>query len=270
MAEGLLKSFDPGLEVHSAGTQPAARVHPGAIQAMAEAGIDITSSYPKSVDRFLHEPFDFVITVCDHANQTCPIFSGRVWRRVHIGFEDPAKAIGSDEEVLNAFRRVRDQIKDRLYEFYVKAIKLSADCLLRAARRDDFPAIIALLRECKLPTDGITDQLGSNYVVALLGSCVVGVAGIEVYGDYGLLRSVAVAPEVRGRNVGKALVENRLEWAAGQHLKALYLLTDSASGYFPRMQFVRVERDQVPDQIQASREFAHVCPISSIVMSRSL
>ena len=118
MAEGLMQSFDPGLDVHSAGTRPAERVHPAAVEAMREIGIGISANYPKSVDRYLAEPFDFVITVCDHANETCPVFTGQVRRRVHIGFEDPASAMGSKEDVLAAFRKVRDQIADRLRQFY--------------------------------------------------------------------------------------------------------------------------------------------------------
>ena len=118
MAEGLMKSFDPALDVHSAGTRPAPRVHPAAVEAMREIGIDISANYPKSVEPYLGESFDFVITVCDHANETCPVFTGQVRRRVHIGFEDPASAMGSKEDVLAAFRKVRDQIADRLRQFY--------------------------------------------------------------------------------------------------------------------------------------------------------
>lgn len=118
MAEGFLRSFDPGLEVHSAGTRPAERVHPAAVQMMAEAGIDIGAQRPKSVQQYLGQRFDFVITVCDHANQTCPVFTGEVRRRVHIGFDDPAAVRGTEDEVLSAFRRVRDEIEERLRRFY--------------------------------------------------------------------------------------------------------------------------------------------------------
>jgi arsenate reductase len=118
MAEGFLRSFDAGLEVYSAGTQPAERVHPAAVQAMAEVGIDIGAGRPKSVEQYLGQRFDFVITVCDHANHTCPVFTGDVRRRVHIGFDDPATVRGSEEEVLAAFRRVRDEIGERLRLFY--------------------------------------------------------------------------------------------------------------------------------------------------------
>jgi arsenate reductase len=118
MAEGFLRSFDARLEVHSAGTRPTDRVHPAAVQAMAEVGIDIGAARPKSVEQFLGQRFDFVITVCDHANQTCPVFTGEVRRRVHIGFDDPAAVQGTDEEVLAGFRRVRDEIGERLRRFY--------------------------------------------------------------------------------------------------------------------------------------------------------
>lgn len=118
MAEGFLKSFDPELEVFSAGTNPAARVSPNAIRVMAEKGIDISSEYPKDVNRFLGESFDYVITVCDNAKETCPVFMGKVNSRLHIGFDDPAEAKGSEEEVLSVFRRVRDEISRDFYEFY--------------------------------------------------------------------------------------------------------------------------------------------------------
>ncbi len=117
-----MKSFDPVLEVYSAGTTPAARVHPAAVEAMREIGIDIAANYPKSVDRYLGEPFDFVITVCDHANETCPVFTGQVGCRAHIGFEDPAAATGSPEDLLTAFRTVRDRIASRLRNFYQEEI----------------------------------------------------------------------------------------------------------------------------------------------------
>lgn len=123
MAEGILRSLDPSLEVHSAGTKPAEQVHPKAIQAMREMGIDISQGKPKSVSQFLKQSFDFVITVCDDADKNCPFFTGVVKRRVHIGFIDPAKAVGSDDEIMAVFRQVRDEIKTRFTEFYAKEIK---------------------------------------------------------------------------------------------------------------------------------------------------
>jgi arsenate reductase (thioredoxin) len=124
MAEGILKSFDPSLEVYSAGTQPADNVHPMAIHVMNEIGIDISSHKPKIVDQYLAESFDYVITVCDHAKETCPIFMGNVMHRLHIGFDDPAESTGSEDEILSVFRRVRDEIKKDFVTFYQQSIQL--------------------------------------------------------------------------------------------------------------------------------------------------
>ncbi|HUX61521.1 MAG TPA: arsenate reductase ArsC [Ignavibacteriaceae bacterium] len=118
MAEGFLKSFNPDFKVYSAGTYPSSIVHPKAIKVMSEVGIDLSKNYPKSVNQFLNEPFDYVITVCDNAKETCPIFIGNVGKQLHIGFEDPAEAQGTEEEILSVFRQIRDEIKKEFYEFY--------------------------------------------------------------------------------------------------------------------------------------------------------
>jgi arsenate reductase (thioredoxin) len=123
MAEGFLKSLDPNLEVYSAGTQPSVQVNPAAIQVMREIGIDISHGLPKKVNQFLADSFDYVITVCDDADHNCPIFTGRVKHRLHLGFADPAKTTGSQEDILVAFRTVRDQIKAQFLQFYDRAVK---------------------------------------------------------------------------------------------------------------------------------------------------
>lgn len=122
MAEGFLKSFDASLQVFSAGTNPASRVSSKAIQVMKEIGIDISQNKPKDVSLYLKEPFDYVITVCDNAKETCPVFTGKVKSRLHIGFEDPAEAVGDEEEVLAVFGRVRDEIKEGFHKFYSENI----------------------------------------------------------------------------------------------------------------------------------------------------
>lgn len=127
MGEGFLRSFDPRLEVHSAGTHPAPRVNPYAIQVMKEAGIDISAHRPKKVDAFLGQSFDYVITVCGEADKTCPNFRGKVGTRVHIGFPDPAKAEGTDAEKLAVFRRVRDDIRKRMRQYYDQTIRKSLE-----------------------------------------------------------------------------------------------------------------------------------------------
>jgi len=118
MAEGFLKSFDRGLKVFSAGTYPASLANVNAIAVMKEVGIDISQNKPKSVDLFLADPFDYVITVCDDARESCPYFSGKVHHRLHMGFEDPAKAIGTEEEILRVYRKIRDQIREEFLKFY--------------------------------------------------------------------------------------------------------------------------------------------------------
>jgi arsenate reductase len=123
MAEGFLKSLDPNWEIFSAGTNPASCISSRAIQVMKEVGIDISKEHPKSVDQFLGESFDYVMTVCDHAKETCPIFTGKVQHQLHIGFDDPAEALGLEEEVLAVFRRVRDEIKEKFFEFYQSKLK---------------------------------------------------------------------------------------------------------------------------------------------------
>jgi arsenate reductase len=124
MAEGFLRSFDPALEVRSAGTSPASRVHPLAIAVMSEAHVDISSAVPKSVDVFTGQSFDYVITVCDNAREHCPVFTGKIRHRLHIGFDDPSDVQGTPEQVLTAFRTVRDAMRERLHEFYATTIAI--------------------------------------------------------------------------------------------------------------------------------------------------
>lgn len=118
MAEGFLKSFDKDLEVYSAGTKAETLVNPYAVKVMKEKGIDISKQIPKSVNIFLKDSFDYVITVCDGAKEICPVFTGNVKHRLHIGFEDPANATGSDEEKLFVYRKVRDEIEKEFSIFY--------------------------------------------------------------------------------------------------------------------------------------------------------
>lgn len=123
MAEGFLKSFDSSLEVYSAGTNPSSQIHPKAVEVMKELGIDISGNYPKNVIKYIDDPFDYVITVCDNAKETCPVFTGKVKKRLHISFEDPAKAKGTEDEILSVFRMVRDKIKTEFIEFYQNQLK---------------------------------------------------------------------------------------------------------------------------------------------------
>ncbi len=123
MAEGFLKEFDETLEVFSAGTRPSHEVHPKAVEVMQELGIDLSDHLPESVDKYLDQKFDYVITVCGSAKETCPTFLGDVKNHLHIGFEDPADATGTNEEILHEFRTIRDEIKRDFYTFYLEKVK---------------------------------------------------------------------------------------------------------------------------------------------------
>jgi arsenate reductase len=113
MAEGMLRGLaEDRFEVHSAGTE-ATHVRPLAIRAMEEVGVDISGQESKTLERYLGEPFDYVITVCDEANEACPFFPGAK-NRLHWSFEDPSKAEGSEDERLAVFRRARDEIRERI------------------------------------------------------------------------------------------------------------------------------------------------------------
>ena len=119
MAHGFLQSFDASLTVRSAGTEASGKLNEKAVRAMAEIGIDISHHTSDQVEKYLNEEWDYVITVCGGANEVCPAFLGKVQHRLHIGFDDPSHAIGSEEHVWSEFIRVRDEIKEAFYKFYM-------------------------------------------------------------------------------------------------------------------------------------------------------
>ena len=114
MAHGILKHLHPDAEVCSAGVRPASEVHPLAVKVMSEIGIDISGHYPKNVSEYLGQSWDYVITVCGGAKENCPSFTGRVTTRLHIGFDDPDAFTGPESEIIDEFRRVRDEILDSM------------------------------------------------------------------------------------------------------------------------------------------------------------
>ena len=119
MAEGLVNHYlGDEWKAYSAGTDPAGYVHPMAVQVMADLGIDISRQHSKSVDAFRKSAFDTVVTVCDDAAEDCPVWLGS-GHKVHIGFEDPARAAGSDEERMAVFCRVRDEIRREMFGLLV-------------------------------------------------------------------------------------------------------------------------------------------------------
>ena len=123
MAHGFLQSFDKDLTVRSAGTEATGKLNQQAVAVMKEAGIDISHHTSDSVNLYLNEDWDYVITVCGGANENCPFFPGKVKHRLHIGFDDPSHAVGTPEFILSEFHRVRDEIRQRFYELYINEIK---------------------------------------------------------------------------------------------------------------------------------------------------
>jgi arsenate reductase (thioredoxin) len=123
MAHGFLQSFDPNLTVCSAGTEASGKLNPKAVEVMKEAGINISHHTSDQVDKYLAEEWDYVITVCGGANESCPAFLGKVKHRLHIGFDDPSHAAGTPEFIESEYYRVRDEIKEGFWKFYNNEIK---------------------------------------------------------------------------------------------------------------------------------------------------
>ena len=118
MAHGFLQSFDPRLEVFSAGTEASGKLNPKAVEVMKEIGIDISHHTSDPIDMYLGEEWDYVITVCGGANENCPVFMGKVKHRVHMGFDDPSHATGTPEFIQSEYYRVRDEIKEGFWKLY--------------------------------------------------------------------------------------------------------------------------------------------------------
>ena len=141
---------------------------------------------------------------------------------------------------------------------------------IRSATPNDVAAVEEALRASDLPLDGLREQFGEGYALAINDGQVIGVEGIEVYGNDGLLRSAAVVADWRGKGVGDALTRDRIEWARRRGLRSLYLLTTTAGDYFPRFGFTRVDRDTAPDGVRRSREFSEACPSTALFMTLPL
>ena len=147
----------------------------------------------------------------------------------------------------------------------------TTDCRCVSLRRTvhaDHEAVEALLHDSELPIDGVAEWLAQFWVAEHQGR-VVGVAGMERYGDSGLLRSVAVVPEWRGTGIGRTLVDRVLEDGRAAGVREVYLLTTTAEHYFPRLGFACVDRETVPAAVRASAEFTGACPASAVVMCRA-
>ena len=118
MTHGFLNHFDQNLHVRSAGTQASGKINQKAVAVMLEAGINISHHTSDPIENYLDQAWDYVITVCDDAKETCPVFFGQVKHKLHMGFEDPSDAIGTEEHIMSEFRRIRDEINTRFKDWY--------------------------------------------------------------------------------------------------------------------------------------------------------
>lgn len=262
LAEGLARAiFGDRVPVMSAGSEPST-VNQYAVEVMRELGIDLSTHRSKSVQTIDPAGVGTVITLC--AEEVCPVFLGKM-RRLHWPIPDPASKDPSlsREEMLARFRTARDSIRAMIE-------RLAAGSMPRPAQPSDLDAVLALLEGARLPIAGVTDAFPSAYSVLSDDGAIVGVAGLETYGPFGLLRSVVVSSTRRGCGCGRELVEDRLQAAQSQGLDAVYMLTTTAADYFRRFGFVDTPRDQAPQVLKAAPEFVSVCPSSAVCMARAM
>jgi protein-tyrosine-phosphatase/N-acetylglutamate synthase-like GNAT family acetyltransferase len=258
MAEGLARRlFGARVPVESAGSRPS-RVNPMAIEVMHEVGVDLAAHRSKGLDDLQRGAIDRVITLCDE--EVCPKWLDQA-PRLHWPVADPATddpGVGPDELRVR-FRRGRDAILARLVAH--AATMVPDGIVLAPATRDDLDAVRALAARGELPVEGLEDQFPDAYVVARRGDAIVGTAGLELHGNAGVLRSVVVAPEVRGSGLGVALTANRVATARAH--RDVYLLTTTAADFYARFGFRPAPRAEVPEAVARCPEFASICPSSA-------
>ena len=141
---------------------------------------------------------------------------------------------------------------------------------IRNASSQNIDVVIELLKNADLPVDDVASIFGECFAIAIENDSIVGTAGVEQLGTFGLFRSVAVRADLRGKGIGEALTRNRIEWARAHGISDLYLLTTSAAGYFPRLGFAEVPRDSVPTEIARTTQFTSLCPSSAKAMHLKL
>jgi protein-tyrosine-phosphatase/N-acetylglutamate synthase-like GNAT family acetyltransferase len=267
MAEGFAKAN--GLMASSAGTVPAEKVNPIVVEAMKEKGITL-SVKPRLLTEEMIREADLVVTMGCSVEEVCPapVIQQMQKKLVDWHVEDPkAKPL---EEV----RKIRTQIENKVMELKDQAdtVKMRTefpeDATIGAAKQEDLHDIFALLDECDLPKDELAPHL-STTVVARNGNQLVGCAALELYEEFALLRSVAVRTSFRGRALGVRLTKAALDMARLHHVKAVFLLTETAETFFTKLGFASVPRSEVPQNVQQSVEFTTLCPDTATVMSIS-
>lgn len=274
LAEGLARArFGDRLRIQSAGSKPT-HVNPLAIETLRTSGIDITGQTSKLVDDIDPKGIDLVITLC--AEEVCPAFYAPV-RRVHWPIPDPAGDRPGDAESLfgpdnmrsHRFRVARLQIEGRL-DAIEPALRLPPRTTVMPASADDRAELEALLAGAGLPREGLDACFPHDTVLARIDGALVGAAGLERWGGYGVLRSVAVADAQRGLGIAEALITERLCIAKLDALVAVYLLTAGAAAYFQRFGFTATDRATLPTILAGSTQVTLPACSTAVAMIKQL
>ena len=258
LAEGLLRArHGDRYEASSAGTV-ARGVHPLAADALRDAGIDPSAQTSKTIDDLGGQDFDIVVTVCDNALEACPYLPARV-RNVHRSFRDPSAVEGTDDGRRAAFAAVRDEIAAWIDATFGRP---------EPATEANLPGIRALLETAALPVGDLPEA--DRFLVVRSGNAVLGSVAVEPYGDAGLLRSLAVAPEARGTGAGSRLVDAAEARAHADGLRSLVLLTTTAAPFFQARGYAPLDRAEAPEGVRQSSEFQGTCCASAVCLGKAL
>jgi protein-tyrosine-phosphatase/N-acetylglutamate synthase-like GNAT family acetyltransferase len=266
MAAALFNRYaDPGRATAiSAGTRPGPRVFAEVTEAMGEIGIDLGEAVPQLLSEELAGTASVLVTM--GCGEACPGLPGV--ERHDWPLEDPKG------KPIERVRAIRNDVRDRVRALiarngWARDPAGAPSVALTLARKEDEGDVRALLEASQLPVGGLELAFPAGYVVAR-ATQLVGSAGLEVHEGDALLRSVAVSAAGRHHGLGVRLVENRLEAARLQSLRAVYLITTTAAAFFMRLGFLLVDRAEVPEGIRRSAEFASLCPSSAVVLRRPL
>ncbi len=243
----------------SAGTHPASRIHPEVVTAMREAGIEIGLVKPQLLTAGLAREAQLLVTM--GCNEECPVVPGL--QRIDWNLADPKG------ETLDRVRAIRDELKELVSALISKRGWSLGAFQVRGAREEDFPAVSRLLERAKLPLAGVSEHW-DHFLVAESSGQLLGAVGLEIHGRSGLLRSLVVDENFRGKGVGRALVASLNPLIRGSGLDGLFLLTTTAADFFAGLGFARIAREQLPASLNASEELRGACPASAVAMAVKL
>lgn len=241
----------------SAGTAPGSRVHPEVVEVMREVGIDLAAQQPRFLSEALAREAALLVTM--GCGEACPVVPGLP--RLDWPLEDPKG------KPLERVREIRGEVRGRVLSLlgeqgWVRPVHIQALGEL------ELPAVRALLEQHRLPTEGLNAE--SGFYVARVADRVIGSIGVERHGEVGLLRSLVVDASQQGTGVASALVNRAVEHGAQAGLRALYLLTTTAAGFFEKQSFACCPRSDAPPGIGDSWEFRTGCPDTAVLMRRLL